>query len=228
MMKYDEELENLINIALSDGSLTEKKRQILYRKAQTLGIDLDEFEIVLNARIYNLTKGDATESMQLNQDNFCSDLNTKTNKDVQYLLEDLDEKIELMNTEKNRINIGKEIIERDKINEEYDDSEDYKEYLKEAIENELNNRQAELVAKCKNPSSLDELMLFCGHAYAKSKASDGALSKTWLKKARECFRIVQAQPDKNDNINRWIKENAHILGLKTIIMDKVRSMILKK
>jgi hypothetical protein len=48
---YDASLEKLIDIALADGILTEKKRQILFRKAESLGIDLDEFEMVLEARI---------------------------------------------------------------------------------------------------------------------------------------------------------------------------------
>ena len=49
---YSPELENLINIALTDGTITDKERQILFRKAESLGIDLDEFEMVLESRIY--------------------------------------------------------------------------------------------------------------------------------------------------------------------------------
>ena len=48
---YNEQIEKLINIALSDGTITEKEKQILYRKAQAAGIDLDEFEMVLDARL---------------------------------------------------------------------------------------------------------------------------------------------------------------------------------
>ena len=40
---YSEELENLIEAALADGELTEKEKQILFKKAQGYGIDLDEF-----------------------------------------------------------------------------------------------------------------------------------------------------------------------------------------
>jgi len=49
---YPPELELLIESALIDGELTEKEKQILFKKATSLGIDLDEFEIVLNARLY--------------------------------------------------------------------------------------------------------------------------------------------------------------------------------
>lgn len=51
---YDQELENLIEFALADGELTDKEKHVLFKKAQSKGIDLDEFEMVLNARIYKM------------------------------------------------------------------------------------------------------------------------------------------------------------------------------
>lgn len=51
-MLYDPALENLINVAVADGELTEKEKQILFRKAEAAGIDLDEFEMVLEARLF--------------------------------------------------------------------------------------------------------------------------------------------------------------------------------
>lgn len=49
---YDPAIEKLIDAALVDGELTEKEKQVLYKKAESLGIDLDEFEMVLDARLY--------------------------------------------------------------------------------------------------------------------------------------------------------------------------------
>lgn len=48
---YNEELESLIEAALADGVLTDKKKQVLFKKAESLGIDHDEFEMVLDARL---------------------------------------------------------------------------------------------------------------------------------------------------------------------------------
>lgn len=48
---YNEQIEALISAALTDGILTEKEKQILFKKAQAMGIDLDEFEMVLDARL---------------------------------------------------------------------------------------------------------------------------------------------------------------------------------
>lgn len=48
---YNEQIEVLISAALADGVLTEKEKQILFKKAESMGIDLDEFEMVLDARL---------------------------------------------------------------------------------------------------------------------------------------------------------------------------------
>ena len=55
---YNEQLEQLIDAALADGELTEKEKQILFRKAQALGVDLDEFEMVLDSRLLKLKKAE--------------------------------------------------------------------------------------------------------------------------------------------------------------------------
>lgn len=59
---YNEQLEQLIDAALADGVLTEKEKQILFKKAQSMGVDLDEFEMVLDARLVKLQKAEAEKS----------------------------------------------------------------------------------------------------------------------------------------------------------------------
>lgn len=53
---YNEKIESLIKAALTDGVLTEKEKQVLFKRAQEAGIDLDEFEMVLDARLVELQK----------------------------------------------------------------------------------------------------------------------------------------------------------------------------
>ncbi|WET69785.1 hypothetical protein [Sphingobacterium sp.] len=53
---YNDKLEQLITLALADGELTEKEKQVLFKRAELEGIDLDEFEMVLEARMYEKTK----------------------------------------------------------------------------------------------------------------------------------------------------------------------------
>lgn len=49
---YNQEIEKLIEMALMDGELSQKEKQILFKKAESFGIDLDEFEMVLEAKLY--------------------------------------------------------------------------------------------------------------------------------------------------------------------------------
>lgn len=59
---YNEELETLIDAALADGELTEKEKQVLFKRAQAEGIDLDEFEMILDARLVKFKKSQKDNS----------------------------------------------------------------------------------------------------------------------------------------------------------------------
>lgn len=48
---YNEKLEALITAALADGVLTDKEKNLLFKKAEAMGIDRDEFELVLEGRL---------------------------------------------------------------------------------------------------------------------------------------------------------------------------------
>mgnify|MGYP002679423178 FL=1 len=61
---YNEKLEALISAALADGVLTEKEKQVLFKNAEAMGIDLDEFEVVLDARLVEIKKKEARENQQ--------------------------------------------------------------------------------------------------------------------------------------------------------------------
>lgn len=50
------ELENLIKIALADGVITEKEKSIILRKAEVLGEDRDEVEMIIEGKIAELSR----------------------------------------------------------------------------------------------------------------------------------------------------------------------------
>ena len=50
------ELEQLIQYALADGVLTDKERAVLMKKAEAAGADLDEFEMILEAKLHEAKK----------------------------------------------------------------------------------------------------------------------------------------------------------------------------
>ncbi len=53
------ELEQLIQYALADGILTPKERAVLMKKAEAAGADLDEFEMILEAKVHEAKKAAA-------------------------------------------------------------------------------------------------------------------------------------------------------------------------
>lgn len=53
---YSEIIEELIDAALADGVLTDKERAVLKRRAVSEGIDPDEFDMVLDARLARMQK----------------------------------------------------------------------------------------------------------------------------------------------------------------------------
>lgn len=48
---YNEQIESLITAALADCVLTDKEKNLLFKKAEAMGIDRDEFELVLEGRL---------------------------------------------------------------------------------------------------------------------------------------------------------------------------------
>ena len=48
------EIEKLINLALADGQITEKERNVIFKKAAELGVDTDEVEVILEAKLHQL------------------------------------------------------------------------------------------------------------------------------------------------------------------------------
>lgn len=58
------EIENLIEMALADGEVTEKERAIILRKAEALGEDKDEVEMVLDGKIALMLKEQNATQLQ--------------------------------------------------------------------------------------------------------------------------------------------------------------------
>lgn len=50
------EIEKLIDFALSDGILSDKEKNLLYKKADELGVDKDEFEMVLEGKLHQVER----------------------------------------------------------------------------------------------------------------------------------------------------------------------------
>jgi hypothetical protein len=48
------EIEKLIDLAIADGQITEKERNVIFKKATELGVDADEVEMTLDGKLHQL------------------------------------------------------------------------------------------------------------------------------------------------------------------------------
>ena len=63
------EIENLIEMALADGEVTEKERAIILRKAKALGEDIDEVEMILDAKLHLTQKSSYSPPLTVTKSN---------------------------------------------------------------------------------------------------------------------------------------------------------------
>lgn len=114
---YSEQIEKLIELALVDGELTEKKKQILLKRAEAEGIDLDEFEMVLDARVFEKSNHQANivQSSVVGTSKVEISKQTQILSPIRQLIKQLDDVEEKMNVQF-QSELDKRRQERGKLN----------------------------------------------------------------------------------------------------------------
>ena len=65
------EIEKLIDLALANGQVTEKERNVILKKAAELGVDADEVEMTLDGRLYQLDASKPKEKEKVGNIKIC-------------------------------------------------------------------------------------------------------------------------------------------------------------
>ena len=65
------EIEKLIDLALADGQITEKERNVILKKAASFGVDLDEVEIILDGKIHQKISQETQKSQNIGNIKIC-------------------------------------------------------------------------------------------------------------------------------------------------------------
>ncbi len=91
------DLEKFVDMALDDGILTDKEREILFRKAEKLGEDLDEFEMELEFRLGKIDKGNKKELLEKEESSVVDEFPFKSFIDKLHEIDDL-----IANPDKNK------------------------------------------------------------------------------------------------------------------------------
>lgn len=104
----NEQFERIIDLALTDGILTDKEREVIMKKAQTLGIDTDEAEMILEAKLFDLNnkvKINTNTKNTYRQDEIFTEYSTYETKYNRIAGENYSIH-EVMNFRKNKVNIS--------------------------------------------------------------------------------------------------------------------------
>ena len=128
---YNEQLEQLIEAALKDGMMSGKERQVLFNEAQSLGINLLEFENELNRRILSRKNESVSDSPNNNNNNpiFTKVEQLKQNEESKGTREQEKEVEETKDETEEFEENEEEIKERDEEDkEDPEDEEDTEEY----------------------------------------------------------------------------------------------------
>jgi len=207
-----QDLEKLIATALEDGVLTDKEREILLRKAEKLGEDIDEFEMELESRLSKLNSSKQSNVQNTIVENKVEEVkNTNLNDDefslavFQRKLQEIDDDIINPNRHKNKtdaiLGTVKEIFTD--VNPLTSFVKSFKDVTGITKQN-LQNRKIDLISTFPLPKSKNDLLemtSLCVSNFETIKSgywdstdeTDKKLKKAWKSKAEQCIsklRIV--------------------------------------
>jgi len=171
------EIEKLIDLALADGQITEKERNVILKKAAELGVDADEVEMTLDGRLHqmqaNQTKPAKEKAGNLNT---CPSCGSIVNS---FRTKCSDCGHEFRNAQTNN-SIKDLMIELKKIRKiNFEDEEE--EYF---------NARAEVVRNFAIPTTKEDLIEFATKSIAEFKEKEveyDELNSAWASKAEEAI-----------------------------------------
>ncbi|MDC0014235.1 hypothetical protein OAD92_01910 [Flavobacteriaceae bacterium] len=196
------EIEKLIDLALSDGKITDKERSVILKKAEKLGEDPDEVEMILDGRLSESKKlktkekvgnikvcpscGESVKSFQLNCSGCGHELNSRKQS-------------ELLNTMTQKISL----LDVDDL------------YYEKEI--------SKIVLSTTIPNSVDEIYafgLYCVNSINSSSNSWREDSSAFEAKTTECISKLKISNSSNHNIELLVSELEKTLRDKKKIISK--------
>ena len=179
------EIEKLIDLAIADGEITEKERSVILKKAEKLGEDPDEVEMILDGRLHESKKlktkekvgnikvcpscGESVKSFQLNCSS-CGHEFRNNGSSITNLLSKLDE-------------IDKKVYKTGYETGKYQNLHEF------TLKQIRDNKKIDLISNFSIPISKENLYEFI--TFTKSKLDvdffDDNLTKEWRKKYSEAL-----------------------------------------
>ena len=178
-----QEIEKLIDLILADGQITEKERNVLFKKAHVLGVDADEVEIILDGKLHQLEANKPKEKEKIGNIKTCPACGASL-KAFQIKCDDCEH--ELSGTKAN-LTISNLMLE-----------------LKNTIDWESQERIIDNYAIPVNKEDLFEfLQVSCSQA---SAGTNQVINDAWLKKSKEALlksKLAFVSDDKYKLLNDY-------------------------
>jgi hypothetical protein len=217
------EIEKLIDLALADGQITEKERNVILKKAAELGVDADEVEMTLDGKLHQLEASKPKQKEKVGKiktcpacgatvESFtskCSDcghefMNTMAVASIKNLNE-------LLQDATNKINLAKQSIKPDEINPKNQHL-----YHPINIAKEINNAHAGIISSFPIPNTKEDLLEFLSISSAEAQKTPN-----WI--GLGIHKIVQDGSDVV--INAWKAKFNQVLNKSKIVFATEPSIL---
>ena len=166
------EIENLIDMALADGVVTEKERVIILRKAESLGIDKDEVEMILDGKLHQLEASKPKQKEKVGNVKTCPACGATVKSFTTKCL-DCGHEYRATKGVSSIITLTEKIETIDPNIEDYDD----------VIEGIISNFPI--------PNNKEDLLEFIAVGISKAAWGEGGIKKTWADKADEAINKLE-------------------------------------
>ncbi len=210
------EIEKLIDFALADGQITDKERNVIFKKAAELGIDADEVEMVLDGKLHQLSANKPKQKEKVGNIKTCPACAAPV-KSFQFKCEDCGHEFQNTNVD-GYINEFKKTIEK-AISEKHIL---YK-YRVNNIEHEIPNNTskdkavASLIKSYPLPKNKEDIIELLIYAHANYESDENQkiwgiaipkpVKEAWFAKAKQAIELLEVYGEKDSQsqniINRY-------------------------
>jgi hypothetical protein len=170
------EIEKLIDLALADGQITEKERNVVLKKAAELGIDADEVEMTLDGRLHQLDASQPKQKEKVGNIKTCPACGASV-KSMDLICSECGHEYRNKMANKSLIELIKKLEKEDEKNYEYDDDRSKKKasIIKQFVIPQNNEDILEFISYC--------LPIFLSSGFL----NDDDESKAWEIKVNQAF-----------------------------------------
>ncbi len=212
------EIEKLIDLAIADGQITEKERNVIFKKAAEFGVDLDEVEMILDGKLHQLEANKPKEKEKVGNIKTCPACGASV-KAFQIKCDDCGH--ELQNTKKSEFLMEFKVF-IEKIYSEQNPQSKYKIGTKEYLVDNESSKEKNISALIKSyplPKNREDIIELLIYSYSNFESDENQkifginiekpIKDAWFSKAKQSLELLEVYGENDSQsqiiINRYRK-----------------------